>query len=60
MAGFDDPGLFYADRFFEEDGDQNLPVKDDDLRVAKQSFRRFLREFNRGRMDFNYRSVVDR
>lgn len=59
MAGFDDPGLFYADRFFAEDGEnQHLTNRDEDLRQAKHIFRKFFREFNRGRMDFCYREML--
>lgn len=60
MAGFDDPGLFYHDRFIEnEDGDElnekNIEVA---VRSAKKRFKEFLRTFHLGGFTHVYRLGV--
>lgn len=54
MAGFDNPGLFYKDRFID-DGEQDHGGIEAALKDARKRFKEFLRKFNRGGFTFVYR-----
>uniref|UniRef100_A0A914WAG8 Uncharacterized protein n=1 Tax=Plectus sambesii TaxID=2011161 RepID=A0A914WAG8_9BILA len=58
MAGFDDPGLFYHDRFFAND--DNMPDDGREMiaeyRDTLSQFKRFIREFNVGGFGMIYRT----
>ena len=61
MAGFDDPGLFYQNTFFaNEDDAPNDPGHEivAQYKELQTQFRRFLREYNTGHFEFDYRLVV--
>uniref|UniRef100_A0A915KMJ9 DNA replication licensing factor MCM5 n=1 Tax=Romanomermis culicivorax TaxID=13658 RepID=A0A915KMJ9_ROMCU len=62
MAGFDDPGLYYYDRFNDnavtnelDDADANFTIK-----AAKRRFKEFLRTFHRGGFTHVYREQLTR
>lgn len=64
MAGFDKDGLYHADRFFADDGEEfggvNGGGRDVDLVEAKKTFRRFIREFHQGGFNYVYRDELRR
>ena len=65
MSGFDNAGLYYADRFFEG-GDEGSTESDriNEYKVAKATFKSFLREFQQSDTTeqaerFVYRWVIE-
>jgi hypothetical protein len=45
MAGFDDAGLYYSDRFFDGGNDSVESDRVGEYKQAKATFKSFLREF---------------